>query len=52
MTLAAKDNNSHMDKLQVIAGLLSQEENMDKICAARDVSQVAEMFNTFEFSSL
>ena len=49
MTLAATDNNSHMDKLQVVAGLLSQEENMEKICAARDAAQVAQMFNTFEF---
>jgi len=48
ITLAAKDSNSHIDKLQVIAGLFSNEEKMSLICKAEDAKQVADMFNTYE----
>ena len=48
ITLAAVDDSSHIDKLQVIAGLLSDEENMERVCRAEDPESVAGMFNSFE----
>lgn len=48
ITLAAKDSNTHIDKLQVIAGILSNEENMEKVCGEKDAAVVAEMFNTYQ----
>lgn len=47
ITLAATDNNSHIEKLKVIAGLLSDEENMQKICEGTNPALIAEMFNTY-----
>lgn len=50
ITLAAQDNNSHIDELQAIAGLCSDEINIKKICEAKDVEKVAKMFNAFQES--
>ena len=47
ITLAAVDDSSHIDKLQVIAGLLSDEENMERVCRAEDPESVAGMFYKF-----
>lgn len=48
ITLAAKDSNTHIDKLQVIAGILGDEENMGKVCREKNAAVVAEMFNTYK----
>ena len=48
ITLAAKDSNTHIDKLQVIAGILSDEDNMGKVCAEKDAAVVAKLFNTWQ----
>jgi len=50
ITLAAQDNNSHIDELQAIAGLCSDEINIKKICEAKDVEKIAKMFNAFQES--
>ena len=48
ITLAAKDSNTHIDKLQVIAGILSDEDNMRKVCAEKDAAVVAKLFNIWQ----
>lgn len=48
ITLAAKDSSTHIDKLQVIAGILGDEDNMRRVCEEKDTATVAEMFNTYK----
>ncbi len=45
VTLAAKDNDSHLDALVSISELLSDEDRVDRILAAQSVE---ELFNYFE----
>ncbi len=44
VTLAAKDNNSHLDALMQISELLSDEDEVDKILAAPDVQTLYHYF--------
>lgn len=45
MTLAATDNESHLDKIQAIAEILSVSENIEKISGITDVDEIMEMFS-------
>ena len=44
VTLAAKDNNSHLDALVQISELLSDEDEVDKILASPDVQTLYRYF--------
>ena len=44
VTLAAKDNNSHMDALVKISELLSDDDKVEKILAASDVQTLYHYF--------
>ena len=45
ITLASKDNDVHLDKLQVLAEVFSDESKMEKICYEKDPAEVATMLN-------
>jgi PTS system ascorbate-specific IIA component len=45
VTLAAKDNESHVDALAAISELLGEEENVEKIITAPDVETLYSYFS-------
>lgn len=44
VTLAAKDNDSHLDALMAISELLSDEERVEKIFAAENTTELYRYF--------
>ena len=45
-TLAAKDNESHLDALRKLAGLFSDEERINEIIHAETVSEIETLLNS------